>query len=129
MLGVLAVGVYFFAKDFLIEKAADAVTVELEKNGQLDDVRNYIDQIPEVKGMLESSANADTSTLPFTTKNEAIETVVKKVGISELYSLQSRYEKGMSESEQLQVLQELEQKLTAEEAEALKYVIYQELYR
>lgn len=129
MLGIIAFGVYFFAKDFLFDKVAEVVTVELEKNGQLDEVRNYIDQVPEVKGMLESSANVDASTLPFTTKNEAIETVVKKVGVSELYSLQSRYEKGMSESEQLQVLQELEQKLTAEEAEALKYVIYQELYR
>lgn len=126
---VLGAGIYFIGKNFLVEKAADAVIEKLENNGQLDQVRDYLDQTPEIKTMLESSATVDKSTLPFMTKDEAIQTIVKKVGVTELLSLQNRLNKGMSQSEQLQVLQELEGKLTAEEAEALKYVIYQELYQ
>ncbi len=126
---VLGVGIYFLGSHFLAGKVADVVTEELESSGQLDEARQYIDDTPELKQMLESSANVDASTLPFTTKEKAVQTVIKKVGVTELYSLQDRYQKGMSQAEQVQVIQELESKLTAEEAEALKYIIYQELYR
>ena len=126
---ILSVGIYFIGKNFLLEKVADTAIEKLENNGQLDQVRNYLDQTPEIKGMLENSANVDPNTLPFTTKDQAIETVVKKVGVTKLLGLQSRFEKGMTESEQLEVLGELEGKLTADEMEALKYVIYQELYQ
>lgn len=126
---VLGVAVYFVGTHFLSEKAADIITAEIENNGQLDEVRQYVDESPELKQMLENSANVDASTLPFTTKEEAIQTVIKKVGISELYSIQSRYENGMTQAEQVQLIKELENKLTADEAAALKYVIYEELYR
>lgn len=125
---ILGVGIYFVGKHFLFDKATDVLFEELEENGQLDQVRSYLDQAPEIKSMLESSANVDPSTLPFTTKEAAVQTVVKKVGVTELYSLQNRYGNGMSQSEQLEALNELEGKLTAEEIEALKYVIYHELY-
>lgn len=125
---ILCVGIYFVGKHFLFDKATDVLFEELEENGQLDQVRSYLDQAPEIKSMLESSANVDPSTLPFTTKEAAVQTVVKKVGVTELYSLQNRYGNGMSQSEQLEALNELEGKLTAEEIEALKYVIYHELY-
>lgn len=129
VIAVLCVGIYFIGKNFLFEKATDVAIEKLENNGQLDQVRDYLDKMPEIKGMLESSANVDASTLPFTTKEAAVETVVKKVGITELYSLQSRYADGMSQSEQLEVLNDLEGKLSADEIEALKYVIYNELYK
>lgn len=126
---VLGVGLYFAGTYFLSEKAADVVTEKLEENGQLDQARQYINNSPALKQMLESSANVNPDTLPFTTKEKAVQTVVKKVGVTELYSLQNRYQQGMSQEEQIQALNELEGKLTAEEIEALKYVIYQELYR
>lgn len=129
VVAVLCVGIYFVGKYFLLEKATDVLFEELEEGGQLDQVRNYLDQAPEIKGMLESSANVDASTLPFTTKEAAVETVVKKVGVTELYSLQNRYANGMSQSEQLEALNDLEGKLSADEIEALKYVIYNELYK
>lgn len=126
---ILCVGLYFVGTYFLSEKVADVIAEELEKNGQLDEARNYVDNTPALKKVLESSANVDTSTLPFTTKEKAVQTVVKKVGVTELYALQNRYQKGMTQAEQVQVLQDLEGKLTKEEVEALKYVIYQELYQ
>lgn len=128
VIAILCIGLYFVGKHLLFDKAADTFIEELENNGQLDQVRNYIDGIPELKRMLESSANADVSTLPFTTREAAIETVVKRVGVTELYSLKGRYEAGMSPIEQFQVIQELEGKLSADEMEALKYVLYHELY-
>lgn len=128
-MAVLGVGVYFIGTHFLSAKVADVVTEELEKSGQLDEARRFVDQTPELKQMLESSANVDTSTLPFTTKGEAVQTVVKKVGIRELQSIQSRYENGMSPAEQVQLIHELEGKLTEDEATALKYIIYNELYK
>ncbi len=126
---MLCVGLYFIGKNFLFEKATDVAIEQLENNGQLDQVRDYLDKTPEIKTMLESSANVDASTLPFSTKEAAVETVVKKVGVTELYSLQNRYANGMSESERLEVLNDLEGKLSADEIEALKYVIYHELYQ
>lgn len=126
---ILGVGLYFVGTHFLSEKVADVITEELESNGQLDEARQYIDNTPALKEMLESSANVDASTLPFTTKEKAVQTVIKKVGVTELYSLQDRYQKGMTQEEQIQVIQDLEDKLSKEEAEALKYIIYQELYR
>lgn len=128
-MAVLGVGVYFIGKHFLSAKVADVVTEELENSGQLDEARRFVDQTPELKQMLESSANVDANTLPFTTKEEAVQTVVKKVGIRELQSIQSRYENGMSPAEQVQLIRELEGKLTADEATALKYIIYNELYK
>lgn len=125
---ILGVGIYFIGTYFLAGKVADVVTEELESSGQLDEARQYIDRVPALKEMLESSAEVDTSTLPFTTKEKAVQTVIKKVGVTELYSLQDRYQKGMSQDEQIQVIQELESKLSAEEATALKYIIYKELY-
>lgn len=129
VIAVLCVGLYFIGKNFLFEKATDVAIEQLENNGQLDQVRDYLDKTPEIKTMLESSANVDASTLPFSTKEAAVETVVKKVGVTELYSLQNRYANGMSESERLEVLNDLEGKLSADEIEALKYVIYHELYQ
>lgn len=126
---ILGVGLYFVGTHFLSEKVADVITEELESKGQLDEARQYIDNTPALKEMLESSANVDASTLPFTTKEKAVQTVIKKVGVTELYSLQDRYQKGMTQEEQIQVIQDLEDKLSKEEAEALKYIIYQELYR
>lgn len=106
-MAVLGVGVYFIGKHFLSAKVADVVTEELENSGQLDEARRFVDQTPELKQMLESSANVDANTLPFTTKEEAVQTVVKKVGIRELQSIQSRYENGMSPAEQVQLIREL----------------------
>lgn len=126
---ILCVGLYFLASYFLTDKIADYVMDELENSGQLEEARQYIDGKPEVKKVLESSANVDPSTLPFTTTGEAVETVVKKVGIKELQSMQKQYENGMTESEQLQLIQQLESQLSPSEAEAVKYVIYNELYK
>lgn len=129
ILAVLGVGIYFVGTHFLASKVADVVTEELESSGQLDEARRFVDQTPELKQMLESSANVDASTLPFTTKEDAIKTVVKKVGVRELHSIQNRYANGMSQAEQIQLIEELEDKLTEEEAAALKYIIYNELYK
>lgn len=126
---ILCVGLYFVGTYFLSEKVSDVISEELENSGYVETARQYVDNAPGLKQLLESSANVDASTLPFTTKEKAVQTVIKKVGVTELYSLQNRYEKGMSQAEQLQAIQELEGKLTAEEMEALKYVIYNELYR
>ncbi len=122
-------GAYYFGTNVAAEKIVTAVSEELENSGQLDRVKALVKDDPEVRKFLEEGANVDASTLPFTTKEQAVRTVIRKVGVSELRSIQSKAQRGMSVQEQAALLKEVEGKLSDEEITALKYVVYKELYQ
>lgn len=127
IIGGLGYGLYFFGTNFASEKVMDVLSEELENSGQLNEIKEMVNNDPELKRMIEDGANVDQSNLPFQTKEQAMRTIVKKVGISELQTIQSNFENGMSNEEQMALLKELEGKLTEDEILALKVIAYKEL--
>jgi len=120
-------GVYYYGTAIASEKVMEAVTTELESSGQLEDVKQAVNSDSQLKQFIEEGANADESTLPFTTKEQATRVLIQKVGISELQSIQSKAKQGMSNDDVQALVKELEGKLTDEEILALKVIAYKEL--
>ena len=111
IIGGIGYGVYYFGTNIASEKVMDVVTTELENSGQLEDIKDVVNNDPELRKFIEDGANADESNLPFTTKEQATRALIQKVGISELQSIQSRAQNGMSNDEVQALLKELEGKL------------------
>ncbi|WP_253724444.1 hypothetical protein [Sporosarcina sp. HYO08] len=86
-----------------------------------------IENDPELKSILEEAKTADSSKLPFTTKEEATKVLIQKVGITELNDIRVQLQDGSISKEA--VLQENQGKLTEEEILALKVIAYKELYK
>lgn len=127
LIGCLGYGVYYFGTAYASEKVMDVVSGELEASGKLDEVKEFVNSDPAIQQFIAEGANVDESTLPFTTKEEALRKLVPKFGLSEIQSMQSKAQQGMSSSEQQELLSTIEEKLTADEIAALKLVIYKEL--
>lgn len=125
-LGIILYGVYYFGTNIASEKVMDAVTTELENSGQIDEIKQVIETDPELKSFIEEAKAADTSELPFETKEEATRVLIKKVGISELNDIRVKVQDGTASKEE--ILQEIQGKLTEEELLALKVIAYKELY-
>lgn len=126
VLGIILYGVYYFGTNIASEKVMDAVTTELENSGQIDEIKQVIETDPELKSFIEEAKAADTSELPFETKEEATRVLIKKVGISELNDIRVKVQDGTASKEE--ILQEIQGKLTEEELLALKVIAYKELY-
>lgn len=125
-LGIIGFGIYYYGTNVTSVKILETVSTELEKNGQIEEIKNEIENDPEIKYFIEEGiTDIDESKLPFTTKEEATKVLVKKVGVSEIADMKSKYESGtLSKDEALQVVQG---KLTEEEIMALKIIVYKEL--
>lgn len=126
VLAILGYGVYYFGTNIASEKIMEVVSSELEKSGQMETLKETIENDPELKGFIEDAESVDEDTLPFTTKEEATRMLVKKVGISEIQDIQSKVESGQLNKEEL--LHEMQRKLTEDELTALKVIAYKELY-
>jgi len=126
-LGVIGYGVYHYGTKIASDKIAETVTTELENSGQKDEIKNVIESDPQLKTYMEEAKTADSSKLPFTTKEEATKVLIQKVGISELNNIRVKVQNGSMTKEQ--VIQEMEGKLTEEEIMALKVLVYKELYQ
>ncbi|MGE7674476.1 hypothetical protein ACQKMV_12975 [Lysinibacillus sp. NPDC094403] len=127
ILGVIGYGVYHYGMQFASDKVVDTISTELEKNGQMDEIKTTIERDPQLKSFMEEAKTADSSKLPFTTKEEATKVLIQKVGISELNNIRTKVQNGSMTKEQ--VIQEMEGKLTDEEIMALKVIVYKELYK
>ncbi|MCM3663466.1 hypothetical protein M3204_03570 [Mesobacillus subterraneus] len=119
-------GVYYIGTNLASEKLMDVVSSELVNSGEIENIKQTIESDPELKALLENTKSINQSTLPFTTKEEAIKVLVQNVGITELQAIQSRVEEGSISKEE--ILQEFQDKLTDEEITALKLIAYKELY-
>ncbi|MFJ6210341.1 hypothetical protein [Lysinibacillus sp. NPDC092081] len=126
-IGVIGYGVYHFGMKYASDKVVDTISTELEQSGQMDEIKNTIERDPQLKSYMEEAKTADSSKLPFTTKEEATKVIIQKVGISELNNIRVKVQNGTMTKEQ--VIQEMEGKLTDEEMTALKVVVYKELYK
>lgn len=126
-IGVIGYGIYHYGMKYASDKVVDTISTELEQSGQMDEIKNTIERDPQLKSFMEEAKTADSSKLPFTTKEEATKVIIQKVGISELNNIRVKVQNGSMTKEQ--VIQEMEGKLTDEEITALKVVIYKELYK
>ncbi|MUK89178.1 hypothetical protein GMD78_12420 [Ornithinibacillus sp. L9] len=126
VLAILGYGVYYFGTNIASEKLMDALSAELENSGELENIKQIIENDPELTAFLKDAESVDESTLPFTSKEQATRVLVKKIGISGLQDIQSKVQQGQITKEEL--LQEVEEKLTAEEITALKVIAYKEIY-
>lgn len=126
-LGVVGYGVLHFGTKFASEKIVDTLSTELENSGQMDEIKNTIENDPQLKAYMEEAQTVDRSTLPFTTKEEATKVLIQKVGITELNDIRVKLQDGSMTQEE--ALQKVEGKLSDEEIAALKVIVYQELYQ
>jgi len=124
--GVNGYAVYYYGTNLASQKLMDSVSIELEKNGQTEDVKQFIEHDPELKKFVEEAESVDESSLPFTTKEAATRVLVKKVGVTKLLDIQAQAQDGTLSKEE--VLADLQGKLSEEELLALKVIAYKELY-
>ncbi|MFE8699610.1 hypothetical protein ACFYKX_03115 [Cytobacillus sp. FJAT-54145] len=125
-LGVIGYGLYHFGTSFASEKLVDTVTTELESSGELEKIKQTIESDPELSAFIAEAKTADTSSLPFSTKEEATKILIKKVGITELNNIRMKVQNGSATTEE--ILADIQNKLTEEEILALKVIAYKKLY-
>ncbi|QED49084.1 hypothetical protein [Cytobacillus dafuensis] len=125
LLGVIGYGVYHYGTKIASDKVVETISAELENSGELEEIKKTIESDPELKSFIEEAETADSSKLPFTTKEEATKVLIQKVGISELNDIRVQVQNGSISKEE--VLQEIQGKLTEEEIMALKVIAYKEL--
>jgi hypothetical protein len=129
IVGGVGYGIYYIGTNIASEKVMNVVTAELENSGQLNEIKQLVNNDPELKRFIEEGANVESSNLPFTTKEQATRVLIKKIGFSELQNIQSNAQKGMSNEEIQKLLIDIEGKLTDEEILALKVIAYKELLK
>ena len=127
VIGVLGFSVYYFGTKIIADQVMEQVAVELNDSGQLESIKQEINNDPQLKAFIEEGKNVDSSTLPFQTKEQAVRVLVKKFNVSELQELQSKAQSGLTAEEKQQLLNDIEGKLTPEEMLALKVLAYKEL--
>ncbi|WP_066301277.1 hypothetical protein [Bacillus sp. FJAT-29937] len=127
LLGGIGFGVYHFGTKFASDKLVETISSELENSGELEEIKKTIESDPKLLAFIEEAETADTSNLPFKTKEEATKVLIQKVGISELNDIRVQVQNGSVSKEE--ILQEIQGKLTEEEIMALKVIAYKELYK
>ncbi|MEF9951795.1 MAG: hypothetical protein RR840_08505 [Clostridium sp.] len=127
VLGVVGYGAYHFGTKFASDKMVKTMYTELEKSGELKNIKSAIENDKELKSFIEGAKSVDSSKLPFTTKEEATKFLVKKLGINGLNDIRVKLQDGKATKEE--VLKEIEGKLSNEEINALKVIAYKELYK
>lgn len=123
----LGYGVYFVGINLASDKLMEALTAQLENNGELENMKRAIEGDPELRAFLQDAQSVDESTLPFTTKEDAARLLVQRVGISGLQDIQTKAKQGRITRNEL--IHEMEQNLTDKEIMALKVIAYKELYK
>lgn len=126
LLAGLGYAAFYFGTNIASEKIMDNVSTELHNSGEIERLKTTIENDPELRSFVKEAETADTSKLPFTTKEEATRVLIKKVGVSELNNIRVQVQEGDASKEE--IMQNLQEKLTEEEVLALKVLAYKELY-
>lgn len=127
VIAMLGFSAYYFGPKIIADQVMEQVAVELNDSGQLESIKQEINNDPQLQAFIEEGKNVDSSTLPFQTKEQAVRVLVKKFNVSELQELQSKAQSGLTAEEKQQLLNDIESKLTDEEMLALKVLAYKEL--
>ena len=126
-LGLIVGAAYYFGPKIVADQVMEKVSIELESSGQLDAIKEEIENDPELQEFIAGGKDVDSSKLPYQTKEEATRALVTKFGISEIQEIQSKAKDGMSAEEKQEIFNKLESNLTEEEMLALKVLAYKEL--
>ncbi|KGR81772.1 hypothetical protein [Lysinibacillus odysseyi] len=124
LLGAAGYAVWHFGTNIASEKIIEKVESNLDDEN-LDEVKSYIANDPQVQEIVSEAATTNPDTLPFQTKEEATRVLIKKVGVTRLLDIQEQVQNGSISKDE--VLSEIEGKLSEDEISALKYVLYKEL--
>ncbi|KGR76325.1 hypothetical protein [Ureibacillus sinduriensis] len=124
LLGAAGYAVWHFGTNIASEKIFEKVETTLDDEN-LEEVKSYIENDPDVQEIVSEAATINPDTLPFQTKEEATRVIIKKVGVNRLLDIQEQAQNGSISKDE--ILSELEGKLSEEEISALKYVLYKEL--
>lgn len=127
LVGIAGYGAYHFGTKIASNKLVDTVYTGLEDSGEIDKVKKAIENDSQLKSFIEDAKTAESSKLPFTTKEDATKVLIKKVGLSELNDMRVKLQNGSISKEK--AFKEIQGKLTKEEIEALKVIAYKELYK
>jgi len=128
-LGIIVVAAYYFGPKLVADQVMEKVSIELQDSGQLETIKQEIENDPELQEFLAEGKDVDTSKLPFQTTEEATRALITKFGISEIQEIQSKAQNGMTVEERQEIFNQLESNLTEEEMLALKVLAYKELYK
>ncbi|MDR4890078.1 hypothetical protein RGU12_21510 [Fredinandcohnia sp. QZ13] len=126
VLVILGYGVYHFGTKVASDKLMDTISTELDSSGEMEKIKQSIENDPELLSFIEDAKSVDESKLPFRTKEEATKVLIKKVGITEFNDIRKQVQEGTISKEE--VLEDVQGKLTEEEILALKVIAYKELY-
>lgn len=129
ILALIAFGVYHFGTKFIADEVMGQVAAELDASGELDNLKKEIEKNPELRKFIEEGKNADSSKLPFRTKEEATRVLLKKFDLAEINDIQIKLRQGMTATEQQELLEKIQGRLTEEEMLALKALAYKELFK
>ncbi|MFS0690895.1 hypothetical protein AB1K89_16800 [Sporosarcina sp. 179-K 8C2 HS] len=129
VIAIIGFGVYHFGTKFIADEVMGQVASELESSGQMDAIRQEVQNDPELRAFIEEGKNVDSSKLPFQTKEEATRVLMKKFDLNELNELQIQARQGMSAQEQQALFNKIQSRLTEEEMLALKALAYKELFK
>ncbi|MFP3919710.1 hypothetical protein U5N28_18055 [Lysinibacillus telephonicus] len=124
LLGAAGYAVWHFGTNIASEKIIEKVESTLDDEN-LEEVKSYIENDPNVQEIVNEAATTNPDTLPFQTKEEATRVLIKKVGVNRLLEIQEQVQNGSISKDE--VLSEIEGKLSEDEISALKYVLYKEL--
>ncbi|MFF2752840.1 hypothetical protein ACFVR1_03645 [Psychrobacillus sp. NPDC058041] len=124
---IIGFAAYYFVPKLVADQVMDKVAVELQDSGQLKNIKEEINNDPQLQAFIEDGKNIDSSKLPFQTKEEATRVLMKKFNISEIKEIQSKAQNGMSTEEKQEIFNKLQNKLSDEEMLALKVLAYKEL--
>ena len=127
--GVIVVAAYYLGPKLVADQVMEKVSIELQDSGQLETIKQEIENDPELQEFLAEGKDVDTSKLPFQTTEEATRALITKFGISEIQEIQSKAQNGMTAEERQEIFNQLESNLTEEEMLALKVLAYKELYK
>lgn len=126
-LGIIVVAAYYFGPKLVADQVMEKVSVELQDSGQLETIKEQIENDPELQEFIAEGKDVDSSKLPFQTKEEATRALITKFGIGEIREIQSKAQNGMTAEEKQEIFDKLESNLTEEEMLALKVLAYKEL--
>lgn len=129
IIGIVGFAIYYFGPKIVADQVMEKVAVELEDSGQLENIKQEIEKDPQLQAFMEEGKNADSSQLPFQTKEEATRVLLKKFNISDLQEFQTKAQNGMTVEERQEIFNQIESTLTEEEMLALKALAYKELYK
>ena len=124
ILVVLSYGIYRVALSY----AADQIVQQISEEVLTDEVIIQLKSDPQIQALLKEFEKKDTSdiltqknidNLPFSTKEEAVKTIIGKFSIGEIRDVSVKASRGLTLKEQAELETMVMERLTSEEIEAL----------